>query len=88
MMHIDGFQMSIKRPTSRGQTHDQEAAVQQTYHLERSSFFLSFSTNGKDLMKYLLPCILYAVALNPDTDFCTLKVKPRPMKAVYRVGGK
>ena len=36
---IDGFQMSIKRPTSGGQTHDQEAAVQRTFHLERNSFF-------------------------------------------------
>ena len=31
--------MSVKRPTSGGQTCDQEAAVQQTFHLERSSFF-------------------------------------------------
>ena len=31
-MNIDGFQMSIKRPTSRRQTHNQEAAVQQTFH--------------------------------------------------------
>ena len=31
---IDGFQMSIKRPTSGGQTHDQEAAVQRTFYLE------------------------------------------------------
>ena len=36
---IDGFQMSIKRPTSGGQTRDQEAAVPRTFHLERSSFF-------------------------------------------------
>ena len=36
---IDGFQMPIKRPTSGGQVRDQEAAVQQTFHLERSSFF-------------------------------------------------
>ena len=36
---IDGFQMSIERPTSGGQTRDQEGAVQRTFHLERSSFF-------------------------------------------------
>ena len=36
---IDGFQMSIKRPTSGGQACAQEAAVQQIFHLERSSFF-------------------------------------------------
>jgi len=31
--------MSIKRLTSGGQAHNQEAAVQRTFHLERSSFF-------------------------------------------------
>ena len=36
---IDGFQMSSKCPTSGGQTHDQEAAVQWTFHLERESIF-------------------------------------------------
>ena len=44
---INGFQISIKRPTSGGQTCDQEAAVQQTFHLERSSFLY---LSGKDLM--------------------------------------
>ena len=29
----------IKRPTSGGQMHNQEASVQQTFHLERNSFF-------------------------------------------------
>ena len=38
-VNIDGFQMSIMRPTSGGQTRNQEAAVQWTFHLERSSFF-------------------------------------------------
>ena len=36
---IDGLQMSIKHLMYRGQTCGQEAAVQQTFHLERSSFF-------------------------------------------------
>ena len=50
---IDGFQMSIKRPTSGGgggggQTCDQKAAIQQAFHLERSS--LSLGINGKDSM--------------------------------------
>ena len=31
--------MSIKRPTSEGEVHAQEAAVQQIFHFERSSFF-------------------------------------------------
>ena len=35
---IDGFQMSIKHSTSGGQMHDQEAAVQLTFHLQRTSF--------------------------------------------------
>ena len=37
--YIDGFQMSIKRPISGGQMRNQEAAIQWTLHLERSSFF-------------------------------------------------
>ena len=37
---IDGFQMSIKHPTSGGQARAQEAAVQQIFHFERSSFFI------------------------------------------------
>ena len=36
---IDDLQMSIKRPTSGGQTHNQEAAVQRTIDIQRSSFF-------------------------------------------------
>jgi len=37
--HIDGFTMPIKYPTSGGQARNQEAAVQRTFHLERSSSF-------------------------------------------------
>ena len=36
---IDDFQMSIKHHTSGGQMRNQEAAVQWTFHLERSSFY-------------------------------------------------
>ena len=60
---------------------NQEAAVQRTFHLERS--ILSFSTNGKDSMQHLLPCILHAAALNPDTDFCPPEMRPRPLKTIY-----
>ena len=35
VMYIDGFQTSIKRPTSGGQVRDQKAAVQRTFHLVR-----------------------------------------------------
>ena len=38
-IRIDGFQMPIKHPTSRGQVHNLEAAIQQTFHFERNSFF-------------------------------------------------
>ena len=40
---IEGFQMSIKHPTSgqvRAQEAAQEAAVQQIFHLVRSNFFI------------------------------------------------
>ena len=36
---IDGFQMSINCPTSGGQMRDKQAAIQQSYHFERNSFF-------------------------------------------------
>ena len=38
--NIIGFQMQIKRPTFREQARNQEAAVQQTFHLERNSFLV------------------------------------------------
>ena len=44
-MCIGSFQKSIKCHTSRGQAHDQEVAIQQSFYLERSSFNLSFNTN-------------------------------------------
>jgi len=49
MLVIDGFQMSIKCPTSGGQTHDQELTVQWSFHFRERAFF-SFGTNGKDSM--------------------------------------
>ena len=39
VLHIDGFKMPIKHPTSGEQVHNQEAAVQRTLDLVRSSFF-------------------------------------------------
>ena len=48
-VHVWMISMSNKCPTSGGQTADQEAAVQQTFHLERKHLS-SFGTNGKDLM--------------------------------------
>ena len=43
-------QLTTKRPTSGGQTRDQEAAVQWTFQLQRTmQLLLSFGTNGKDL---------------------------------------
>ena len=43
---IDCFQISIKWPDSKGQTHDEEVAVKRNFHFKRISFFYS----GKDLM--------------------------------------
>ena len=75
---IDGFQMSINHPTSGGQTHDQEAAVQRTFHLERNKqLLLSFGTNSKDLM-FSLYFAHSCTKHRPDS--CPLEVKPRPMK--------
>ena len=74
--------MSIERPTSGRQTRDQEAAVQQTFHLVRSSFFLSSMV--KDSTQRLLAYILYTATLNTDPDSCPPEVKPRPMKIIYR----
>ena len=45
--HVDGFQMSVNRTTSGGQGCDQETAVQQqTFHLEKSSFFIFEHVGG------------------------------------------
>ena len=64
--------------------HDQEAAVQQTFHLERSSFFyLSVLMVSTYAVWHLLPCILDAAAVNPDTKFCPPEVKPHPQKTTY-----
>ena len=41
---IDGFQTSIKRPTSRGQMRNEEGAVQWTIHFERNDIFLFLVT--------------------------------------------
>ena len=38
---------NLKRPTSRGQICDQEAAVQQTFLFEKSSFF--YQSDAEDL---------------------------------------
>ena len=72
--------MSIKRPTSGGQARTQEAAVQQIFHLERSSFF---STNGRDSTQRFLACTMHIDALNTDPNSCPSEVKPRPMKTIY-----
>ena len=39
LRHVTGFQMPIEHPTSGGQVRDKEAAVQQIFHLVRSTFF-------------------------------------------------
>ena len=37
--HVDGFQMSIKCPTSRGQERKQKAVVQRAFYLEEKQLF-------------------------------------------------
>ena len=54
---VDGFQMSIKHLTTGGQTCDQEAAVQQTFHLERSIFFYLSVLIVRTRCSALLACI-------------------------------
>ena len=72
--HIDGFQMSIKRPTSGGQARDQEAAVQRTFHLVRSSFFyLQTAIVRTQPSAKLLACILPTAALNTDPTLALRK---------------
>ena len=81
---IDGLLVSTKHLTSRGQTSDQEAAVQQTFHLERSSFFYLLCSDGKNSMYHFLACILHTIAPNAHPDSCLPGMKPHPMKIIYR----
>ena len=74
--------MSVAYPTSRGQIHNQEAAVQWAFCLEKSSFFYSFSTESKDSIQCLLACILHTAVPSADPDSCPLKVKLRLMKTI------
>ena len=80
---IDSFQMSVKRPISGGQARTQEAAVQQIFHLERSSFF-DLSALMVRTQHRLLACIMHTDALNTDPDSCPPEMKPRPMKTIYK----
>ena len=73
---VDGFQMSIKCPSSGGQACDQ-AAVQQTFHLERSSFFYLSSLMVRTRC-IALTSQYYAHRYTKHP--CPLEVKPRPMK--------
>ena len=59
--------------------HDQEAAVHQTFHLERSS---SFGTDDKDSCNASMPIVCTQLH-QPQTDSCPLEVKPHPMKMLY-----
>ena len=72
---VDYFQMSIRRPTFGGQMRDQEAAIQQTFHLERSSFFY---LSALMVRTRLLACTLHTAALNTDPDSCPPEVNHGP----------
>ena len=82
-MSIDGLQMSIKRPTSGGQMHDQEAAVQWTFYFEKSSLFYLSPLMARIRCSTYYIVILHTAALNTDPDSCPLEVKPHPMKTIY-----
>ena len=70
--------MSIKHPTSEGQAHNREVAVQPTFPFERSGFFyLSTLMVGFDVT--LASLYFYTAALHTDPDFC-----PPEVKTIYR----
>ena len=71
--------MPIKRPTSGRQ----EAAVLQTFHLVRSSFFYLSAQMVRTQRKRLLACILHTAVLNTDHNSCPPEVMPCPMKSIY-----
>ena len=74
--------MSAKRPTSRGQTRGQEAAVQRTFHLERSSFFYLSALMVRTQRSTPLPVFYTRLAApNADPDSCPLEVRPFPIKS-------
>ena len=79
---IDGFQMSIKCPTSGGQMRDKQAAIQQSYHFERNSFFYLSLLIVRTQCSASFP-VLYTAAPNAHHDSCPLEVKPHPMKTIY-----
>ena len=80
-MPIDGFQISIKCPTCGGQTHNQEAAVQQTFHFKRSSFFYLSALMVRTQPSFLAS-ILHIAAPNTHPDSCPPEVKPHPIKTI------
>ena len=60
--------------------HNQEAAVQRTFHLERTSFFYHSALKART--RCSTSC-LHTAALNANPDFCPPEVKPCPMKTIY-----
>ena len=80
------FQMPIKCPNSGGQVRGQEAAVQRTLHLVRSSFLYPSAIMVRiQCSTSFLAFILHIAALNTDHDSCLPEVKPHPMKTIYRL---
>ena len=62
VLHIDGFKKPIKHPTSGWgrQVHDQEVAVQRTFHLVRSSCFYLSALMVRTQHKLSLSCLYFA----------------------------
>lgn len=71
--------ISVKCPTSGGQTHDQVVAIQLTFHLERHTSLPS-NTESKGLDEALLARVLHIPALNADPNFCPPELNPYPIK--------
>ena len=86
VLHLDGFKMPIKYPTSGWgrQVHDQEVAVQRTFHLVRSSCFYLSALMVRTQHKLSLSCLYFAhnCAKHRPRLFLS-EVKPRPMKTIY-----
>ena len=74
MLTIDGFQMSIKHPTSERQEYNQEA---------KWAFYLKRIKQPLSVLMVRTQRSGYYSALNTDPDSCPPEVKPHPMKTMY-----
>ena len=77
---VDGFQMSKKRATSGGKTHNQKARVWLTFHFQKTSLLLVLVVR----IRWIVPCLYCAHSCTERTHHsCPPEVKPRPMLVQY-----